>query len=183
MKFFRTHIIRLTGILTLLAGITVYFFQPVDRPGQHEAFTEWLQSHLKAQSDDVVSDKISELTFSDESFDAVLMKASLLVKSHLQDFELPVDKQEADQNEVFQLLLSEWNAFQDFAKGMGKSVTIKNSKPHSVLPTGALAFSGKLAPHHPDHHQKTDDRAFNEPSSLQDYHLLPFKSGTAIGAP
>lgn len=183
MKFFRTHIIRFTGTLTLLAGIALYFLQPVDKQGQHENFAIWLQSHLKAQSNSDVSNKISKLTFSDEKFDAVLKKASILVQSHLQDFELPVNKHDADEQEVFQLLLTEWNAFQDFAKGMGKAAIIKNAKPYSVLPTDALAFSGKFSSQLQNPALRVDDNPFYESFPLQDYHTSPFKSGTAIGAP
>src|SRR5690554_5101464 len=136
MKFFRTYLIRIAGTFCLLSSISFYFLNPVDTTeGQHGEFALWLQSHLKTQTNSEVVEKISEFSFSDEQFDIILLKASQLVQDHIQDFQLPHKRDTADENEMLRLLISEWNAFQDFSKGMGKAVVIKQYKPNSILPS------------------------------------------------
>lgn len=183
MKFFRTYLIRFAGTIFLLSGFAFYFLNPVDNNRQHDEFANWLQSHLKTQNNSEVADKISEFSLSDEQFEVILLKASKLVQNHLQDFELPHKKDAADEDEMMQLLLTEWNAFQDFSRGMGKAVVITNAKPNSILPTGTLAFSGKLSIHQPDL-RLAEESGFEYIELVpSDFKISPLKSGTAIGAP
>lgn len=183
MKFFRTYLIRFAGTICLLSGMTSYFLNPADKNGQHDEFAIWLQSHLKTQNNSDVAEKISAFSFSDEQFEVILLKASKLVQSHLQDFELPHKKDAADENEMMQLLLTEWNAFQDFSKGMGKAAIIKNAKPNSILPTGTLAFSGKFSIHQPFFDLPVSSGFEYVESLPQNFKISPLIGGTAIGAP
>jgi len=183
MKFFRTHIARTVNVCLLLAGMVLYFMKPVSEQADHDAFTSWLQSNLKTGNNASVYDQIKDLQSSTDELESIIRQASALVKAHSDDFELPVDAQSKDENEVFQLLLKEWNAYQS-SSGMGKAVIVKQAKPHSVLPIDALAFAGQDL-----QKQKTfntlvlSGSAATPASEALNFNISPLSGGTAIGAP
>ncbi|MEX0719457.1 MAG: hypothetical protein WD059_02235 [Balneolaceae bacterium] len=182
MTFFRSHITRFTSTCILFAGIVFYFINPAGDKIQHEAFTSWLQSNLKTQDDSAVLDQINELSSLDEELESVIRKASVLVQNNLGNFKLPVTK-DRDENETFRLLLTEWNAFQNSNSGMSKALIIKNSKPHSVLPTDGLGYIGKaVAPQHTII-RLTESKSATEFLATADFHTSPLSGGSAINAP
>ncbi|MEX0857813.1 MAG: hypothetical protein WD016_06680 [Balneolaceae bacterium] len=167
----------------MLASIAAYFINPAGDKVQHEAFASWLQSTLKTQDDSAVLEQINELSALDEELESVIRKASVLVQNHSGVFKLPVNDRPVDENEVYRLLLTEWNAFQHSTSGMGKAVIIKNAKPHSILPNDALTYSGKaIAPQH-SIIRLPESKVLPEPFAAADYHTTPLSGGTAIGAP
>ncbi len=143
MKFFRTHIARSFNVGFLLAGLLFYFMKPASNNPEHDAFAAWLQSNLKSSTNTNVADQIRGLSNADGKLESVIRQASALVKAHADDFELPVDTQTKDENEVFQLLLTEWNNYQNSSTGMGKAVIIKQAQPNSVLPVDGFSFGHK----------------------------------------
>lgn len=183
MKIFRTHIIRFAGTCLLMTGILLYFLNPAEDKSQHETFAYWLQSSLKSQDDSDLLKKIDELSALDAELDAVIKMASALVHQHAKDFDLTSGKNTDSEHETFRLLLTEWNAFQNTTGGMGKAVIIKNTKPSSVLPADALAFSGKYF--HKQHQiaQLPESDFIHELPVLPHYQISPLSGGTAIGAP
>lgn len=183
MEFFRTHITRTVNICLLLAGMVLYFTKPISEQADHDAFTSWLQSNLKTGNNAAVSDQIKDLQKTSDELESIIRQASVLVKAHSDDFELPLDAQSKDENEVFQLLLKEWNSYQS-SSGMGKAVIIKQAKPHSVLPLDGLAFAG-----YAHQQQKFFDTLISKSSAATpatealDFNISPLSGGTAIGAP
>lgn len=184
MKLFRTHITRSLSVGLLLAGMVFYYMKPVSDNADHDAFTSWLQSNLKSNDNTSVVDQLKELSASPDELESVIRKASALVKAHADDFELPVDAQSKDESEVFQVLLEQWNAYQNSSSGMGKAVLIKQAQPHSALPADGLAFYGKSdATHRPFIFSSTEEKFEHQSVASHNFHISPLSGGTAIGAP
>jgi hypothetical protein len=184
MKFFRKHIIQTYSAALLLAGIFVYFLKPAGVHETHDAFALWLQSNLKNNSNTGIVDQIRGFSSSQEGFETVVRQASALVKAHAEDFELPVKNDSQDENEVYQLLIQEWNSYQSSSSGMAKAVFIKQAQPYSLIPTDGYSPNGKIASTRTISEQTSDDSGIylqSEPSFS--YHLSPITSGTAINAP
>ncbi|MTI86752.1 MAG: hypothetical protein FH748_02150 [Balneolaceae bacterium] len=181
MIFFRSHITQLTGAAALLTGILFHFMLPVNEEVRHEAFASWLQSYVKSQENAQVIDQINKLASEDEELNSVIRKASELVKSHSDDFELPVKPQAEE--DVFHLLLSEWNSFQTSSGGMGQAIIIEQSKTQTVLPKNVLASAGNSFSRQ-GHTVHLISLAIDfEGSGYGNYHTSPLSGGTSINAP
>lgn len=184
MKFFRSHIIQSLFSGLLLAGIIIYFFKPGGSQADEDAFTSWLQASLKTNNNAEVIDQIRQLSHVDVEIESVIRKASSLVKSHAEDFNLPVSSESDDENEVFHVLLKEWNAYQNSSTGMGNAVFIKQAQPYSVLPADGMSFSSKAVAGQALLVTKTETATvFHTPPVSSSFHVSPLSGGTAIGAP
>lgn len=184
MKFFRKHITQSYGAALLLAGIIIYFLKPAGVHETHDAFALWLQSNLKNNINSGVVDEIRDLSASKDGFESVVRQASVLVKTHAEDFELPVRNDAQDENEVYQLLIQEWNSYQNSSSGMAKAVILKQGQTYSLIPADGFSPKGKLSGTLTISEQKDglfEANLDSEPSFS--YHLVPFTSGTAINAP
>lgn len=166
----------------MLGSVFLYFLIPIHANNEHEVFTNWLQSHLKSQEENTLRAKITELPSPDEEIESLIRKASALVKQHTGDFVLPLPGSE-NEDDVFRVLLFEWNSFQDLARGMGKSAIIENVKPNTCLPTNGLVFSGKISSGLKSPLSSAEEYREKEIRGSHSYYLTPFQSGTAIGAP
>lgn len=181
MTFFRSHITRITGALALLIGMALHFASPESDKVRHEAFASWLQSHVKSQDNTGVINQINDLAAENVELDQVIRKASELVRSHSDDFELPV--QTSAEDDVFHLLLSEWNNFRTSSGGMGNAVMIEQGKAPTVLPKDVLASAGKLSPKQISFHYSTEESADLLAAELFTYTLSPLSGGISINAP
>ena len=184
MKFFRSHIARLTGFFMLMMGMALHHTLPSDNESGQNGFTSWLGSHLKTQ-DDSVLDKIDELASGDHKLDDVIRKASEIVFTHSDDFELPVsDDNDATEEDLYKLLLTEWNSFRNSGNGMGKAVLIEHLKPQTIIPTDGHLLGYAITKTTPAFDVYDEFVHYNlELSPSESYILSPLKSGTAIGAP
>ncbi|MEX0844137.1 MAG: hypothetical protein WD022_02605 [Balneolaceae bacterium] len=184
MKFFRTHITQSINVGFLLAGLVFYFMKPVSESTTHDAFAAWLQSNLKSESNAFVAQQIKSLHHQDDKLESIIRQASALVKAHADDFELPFNSESQNENEVFQVLLKEWNAFQNATSGMGKAVLIKQANPHSILPVDGMNFSGKSVTQiHTPMLNDSDQNIDPISAPFFNYYLSPLSGGIAIGAP
>lgn len=185
MNLFRSHIARISSFLLLMMGMVLHFAKPIEDKAGQDAFTFWLESHLKTQNDKILN-QIEALSNDTEELEFVIRKASELVLNHSEDFELPVSENsnESSEEDLYHILLTEWNNYQNSSSGMGKAVFIQNIKPQTILPTDAQFFSSaltkKLSHYDVDH---VTDLNSHELASSATYILSPLKSGTAIGAP
>lgn len=183
---FRSHIARITGFLMLMIGMVLHYAKPADNKNDYTAFTSWLESHLKTQDHNVL-DELEALSSDNGELETVIRKASELVHTHSDDFKLPVsesDEEGTSEEDVYQLLLTQWNNYQNSGSGMGKAVFIQNIKPQTILPTDGHQFSSVLTKRtlHYDV-DKVSDFDDHELTSGNASILSPHKSGTAIGAP
>lgn len=169
----------------LTIGMVLHYAKPLDSKTDHSAFTSWLGSHLKTQDHDVL-DELESLSEEDGELESIIRKASELVFSHSEDFKLPVSEGEDDSSEdqVYHLLLTQWNNYQNSGSGMGKAIFTQNIKPQTILPTDGHHLSSVLTKQalHYDV-DEVSDLGDHELTSGNAYILSPLKSGTAIGAP
>lgn len=184
MQFFRSHIARLYGFLLLLLGVALSNIAPTQQKHNHSAFTSWLEGHLRAD-DEAIQHELESIARHESELEVVIRKASEVVKSHTNDFKLPVSENSADTDEqVYQLLLSQWKDYQNAGSGMGKAVRVEPLKTHILIPVDGvnLASIPSKKPHSPKlpaAFSELEENGTLAPSYL----LAPFESGTAIGAP
>lgn len=184
MKFFRIHTTQSFNIGLLLVGLIFYFMKPVSSHSEHDAFAVWLQSNLKSNTNGNVADQIRGLSTANAELESVIREASALVKANADDFELPLDKQAQDENEVYQVLLKEWKDYQNTSTGMGKAVIIKQAQPHSVLPVDGLTFGEKSLLQQSDISPSVLSTAFEHVALPSfNYYISPLSGGMAINAP
>jgi hypothetical protein len=186
MNIFRLHITRTLSVAALLAGMVFYFLKPVNNEAKQGAFTNWLQSHLKTNLDnDKVKEQIRELSYTDEEeLESVIRRASVLVKNHSDDFEIPINSESENEQEVFKILLKSWNNYQQSSSGMGKAVIIKQAQPYSVLPVDGLAFHANSPSAQQQFlYSKSGVNIEQQPVLFHNFHISPLSGGTAIGAP
>ncbi len=184
MKLFRLHITRIYGLFLVLIGIGLSIANISEQKAHHSAFTAWLGSHLK-NDDSEAHKKLDNLSNDQSELEDVIRKASEVVASHADDFKLPVsDDEETSEELVFQLLLAQWNQFQNSEAGMSKAVIIDTVKTQTILPNdGKVSTSDgislkKTTPKTESVHGKNSE--FSPNSS---YLFSPLESGIAIGAP
>lgn len=94
----------------------------------HSEFTSWLDAKVKSESTSTVRELITRLTDDSGKLESVIEKASKIVSENTDDFELPL----GETDDVLEVLISEWNAYQSSATGMGKAVMVENVKSNAV---------------------------------------------------
>ena len=183
MKIVRSHIARLYGFLLLFIGIALHTLSPGQEKENHSAFTSWLSSQLKSEDADV-QEKLEALAATEEALDTVIRKASELVKTHSDDFKLPISEGESSEEQVYNVLLSQWNAFQHAGNGMAKAVLIEQGKAQVILPTDGKYFKTNFTHNEQKFNSSIEAQELrSDEISAQSHTLSPFKSGIAIGAP
>ena len=184
MEIFRLHITRIYGLILILAGIGLSSINISKQKVNHEAFTSWLETHLKNDESEAQK-KLDHLSKHPSDAEEIIRKASEVVVSHSDDFKFPVHEDEKSNRElVFHLLLTQWTQIQHTEAGMSKAVFLEIAKPYSMLPNDGKfnnldALSAKKPI--PNLFKSHYSNSLVSPSSS---HLLsPLKSVTAIGAP
>ena len=185
MKLFRLHITRIYGFFLLLIAIGLNIANITEQKAHHEAFTSWLGSQLK-NDDSEARLKIDNLSTDQSELEVVIRKASEVVTSYADDFKLPVGTEDEIPNseQVFHLLLTQWNQFRNTEAGMSKAVLVESAKAQTILPN-----DGKIVISSTTNQRKTELKnpstyLVNAENSLNlSFFLSPLESGTAIGAP
>ncbi len=180
VKFFRTHIITTPGVLTLMLGFILHFAQPVQKSDRQNAFTSWLDGHLKSDDSNDVREQLRELGGEEEALEELIRKASEVVALHTEHFELPFSSSDKDQ--VFDLLITEWNAYQNSSTGMSKAVMPETSKSSAVQLDGKT-LSKATAASAPDCSASGLPVLNSWDAMIPPNTLLPLQSGIAINAP
>lgn len=184
MKLFRSHTARFSGFLMLMLGMALHYAAPAKEKTNQNAFTTWLGSHLKTQ-DDTVLGKIDALGNEDSELETLIRKASKLVHTNSDDFELPVsDETESSEEALYFVILTEWNNYNDSSSGMGTAVLVKHLKPQTVLPSDSHFLAYGIHKNSSGFNLDLPFELYSQNSAISKSHILsPLKSGTAIGAP
>lgn len=184
MNFFRTQITRFTCSFLLLAGMAFYFVKPAIKKVRYEAFSSWLGSHLISHDKSQILAQVNALSSFDGEMESVIRKASELVTNHTQDFEFPItNKNTESTDDVFRLLLTEWNYFQLSSSGMGKAVHAENMKPQTVISSDKHIFIKGTTSAWYKGEILAEARLSDVVSPDAYLTLSPLKSGISIGAP
>lgn len=183
MNLFRSHILRVYGFLLLLVGIAFNLADTSEQKVNHAAFTSWLGTHLKNDNSEA-HQKLSDLSKNQSGLEETIRKASELVSTHADDFEFPVGTEDESPEQVFHLLLKQWNHFQNSEAGMGKAVLVESVKPTTILPNDGKIVASSLSKTQISGSKTSSEFISNPETTLSSSYLLsPLKSGTAIGAP
>lgn len=186
MKIFRSHILRSYSFFVLMIGIALHLVGDSEQQAHHEAFTSWLGSHLK-NSDSEAHQALENLSKDHSELDEVIRKASELVSNHADEFSLPLES-ESDENDgsddMYHLLLEQWNHFQNSEAGMGKAIFVESAKSNTILPNdGKFASIAGISNRIPTAEQYPDIKTRDAQDYNSSFQLRPMASGTAIGAP
>lgn len=184
METFRLHITRIYGLILILAGIGLSTINISKQKVNHEAFTSWLETHLKNDKSETQK-KLDHLSKHQSGTEEIIHKASEVIVSHPDDFKFPVEEEEKSNQElVFHLLLTQWIQIQHTEAGMNKVVLLETVKPHTILPhDGKFKNLDALSVKKPMSNSYKPQRSNSLVTPNTSHLLSPLKSGTAIGAP
>lgn len=182
----RLHITRLLLIATVWVGMALYLLRPVQSDAASNSFASWLNTVVKKGEvdSDNVRQQLYKLKKADDSLDTLIQKASEIVSRNNEDFNLPLDGKSSNSDEVYDLLIWEWNFYQT-GNGMGKAsvpTTIK-SNFHSTLDKFAHSFSITYRKRVEQFNLLADRLDSIGSLSQMMYHIIPLSGGVAIGAP
>lgn len=128
MKIFRTHITKAYSLAIILLGFALHFAEPIQEGKTHSEFTSWLDAKVKTEENADIRKLITNLADDAEELESVIRKASEIVSQNSDEFELPVS---GDAN-VFDVIIDEWNSYQNSSAGMGKAVVVESVKSNAV---------------------------------------------------
>lgn len=181
MNRLRLHIIRLVIILFVGVGFGFSILQPAQATDTSTAFADWLRTKAKSGDHIKLEKELNNLRKSERHLDKVIEEASQIIRQNNKAFEFSFLKSAAS-NQVYQLLLIEWNYFQT-----GNAMVAVSTPQFSKL-----LFSGKE--HVPLQHVNSFVAGLTAFSQLaigpllNDYtgyteSLTPMANSIAIGAP
>ena len=184
MKFFRLHIARLYGFLLLLMGVALSHVQPIQHKQNQSAFTSWLEGHLRSADEDI-QQQLDSIAEKESKLEDVIRRASEVVKTNSDDFDLPVSEEDdKSPDQVYQLLLTQWNDYRDAGSAMGKAVQVEPVKTHVLVPVDGINLASIPSKKFFIPKATTTFSELEETGTLAPSFILsPFESGTAIGAP
>ncbi len=128
VKNFRTNITKSYSFVLILLGFVMHFAAPVQESKAHSEFTSWLDAKVKSEENASVRLLIEDLADDEAELNEVIQKASDIVSENSDDFKFPFSEGE----DVYRVIIDEWNAYQNSAAGMGKAVITENVKSNAV---------------------------------------------------
>lgn len=152
-----------------MIGITLHLAGDSEQQAHHAAFTSWLGSHLK-NVDSEAHLALEKLSKDNAALDEVIRKASELVASHSDDFTLPLDAASDEQGEsedMYHLLLEQWNHFQNSEAGMGKAIFVEAAKSTTILPNDENSRRWQASQRSPLVHRFILTKTHREPRNFQ----------------
>tara|TARA_R110002124_G_scaffold285065_2_gene463145 strand:- start:9900 stop:10445 length:546 start_codon:yes stop_codon:yes gene_type:complete len=181
VKIFRTHITKTYSLAVILLGFVLHFAEPIQESKTHSEFTSWLDAKVKTEDNSEIRKLISELADDAEELESVIRKASEIVSQNSEDFELPFGEEENP--DVLDVIIDEWNAYQNSSAGMGKAVVVENIKSNafSQKEAASLKKASKSVSESCMNNLVTVEAGWNT-FSAQSF-SKPFISGVAINAP
>lgn len=181
MKIFRTHITKLYSLTVILLGFVLHFTGPIQDSKTHSEFTTWLDAKVKSEDNAEIRKLISDLADDVDELDSVIRKASELVSANSDVFELPFG--ESESSDVLEVIIDEWNAYQNSSAGMGKAVIVETVKSNAVQQNDApsLNKASKNVSASCMNNLVIIEAGWNTFS--QNTSSTPFLSGVAINAP
>lgn len=165
------------------SGIMLYLYQPVQTETSSRAFADWLETTVKKGDVETLQKQIYQLKKTGGSLNTLIQEASRIVSRHNDEFNLPLDERNSDSDQIYNLLISEWNSYQA-GNGMGKASVPKTviSNLHPKVDKFAHSLSGKI--------ERTanligfPDLLGAVAATLSVFYAIePLSGGIAIGAP
>lgn len=127
MSFFRRNIIRIAVVILLQIGMLVYILPASSRGRTYKPFAIWLRHYLNGNASGSARSKIMELSRQTGEAPQLIAKASQIISSNARDFTIPLRKTQLSEQDIYHLLLVEWNLYHQ-SSGMSNGVVIDHSK-------------------------------------------------------
>jgi len=183
VKTLRSHTAKIILALFIWAGIGMYLVHPVQAKNSTKLFTSWLETVVKKEHGVDIRQQIYRLKESDGSLSALIEKASEMVSRNNDEFNLPLAGQSSDANDVYQMLLVEWNSYQT-GNGMGKASGPETVKTNLHPPVDKFAYTAHWKSETTGSSITAAPAGGAMPDGTATSHLLePLSGGMAIGAP
>ncbi|MDI6400995.1 hypothetical protein QLX67_03240 [Balneolaceae bacterium ANBcel3] len=131
MSFFRIHIIKITLIALSLTGLCILVWPWQNQSHRGESVSNWLFELRTDTENPEVYDKISSLRSENGDIPRLLRKASDIIRDHTEDFAIPVDPDDATNDEIYNTLLIKWSIQN---RSAATSDTIMISERQSSVP-------------------------------------------------
>lgn len=165
--------------MLILLGLFAHFAEPIQENRAHTEFASWLNAKVKSDNDSSVRRLIDELSYDTAELNEVIRKASDIVSENSDDFELPM----SDENSVLEVIIDQWNAYQNATAGMGKAVITESTKSNALPQKEGFSQKkiSKVISESCLNNLVTVESGWN---TFTAQNLpVPFKSGVAINAP
>ena len=176
MQWFRTHITQSLLTLALLWGICFQLSSAANQDLREAVMQQWLQWQLNSYGEDLKAE-LADLGYDDEQILNVIRDASV------PDEDQKKEDSESGEQEVFRVLIGQWNAWNGQNQGMGKTIIPDQHKPTAVQNSDAI-FAGLRSSEPAASARPCINTEIQKNQTLPASHILsPHKSGTAIGAP
>ncbi|MEX0772792.1 MAG: hypothetical protein WD038_06465 [Balneolales bacterium] len=179
MIIFRNHSLRLFSVALLLFGLAPALMPAQASYGSTEDVSVWLHSFAGEHSPEQAWEKISHLNDLQDAPDLLLRKASKMINANADLFSLPVNNSEPTDEEVFNLLVQEWNRYQQTGS-MGTAIL--SERHYHALPLESVKFIDAAFDDFPF---AGDDLQAYGPGTVafNTHRLHPLLSGVSINAP
>lgn len=182
MNQLRSHTARLTVIVLLCAGFSLYMARSAQANQSSQAFTLWFSTMTKSAGTADLQQELNHLSKSGGHWDKLIKKASQIISRNNEDFNFPFAESTASQ-QVYQLLLIEWNQFQT-GNEMAGIPAQPNVKLLSPLNFDTLGTSGITAAKPVKSHLLAETQNLNVVQQTNYSNaVIPMSSGIAICAP
>ncbi|MEX0778673.1 MAG: hypothetical protein WD491_08545 [Balneolales bacterium] len=178
MNFFGNYHLRAVIIALLLFGMAPALM-PAKATSSAESVSVWLHGFAGESNLEQVMKKISHLDDLQDEPDLLLKKASEVISANAELFSLPGNNPEPTNEEVFKVLVQEWNRQQQTGS-MGTAIVSERHSP--ALPFENIKYSDAF----PASFLSADIESFSltfETTVFETYRLHPLLSGTSINAP
>lgn len=184
MKKRFSHIIRISIVSFLMAGILAHLIIPFTSHAQKTAFSQWLNQNVVAsgeESENELRDAIRRLTEQTADFRVLVQEASQLVASHKEDFRLNSAVPATTNDQVTSWLVGQWNVFQHQQTGTDAILPDGSMPLHKWLNTNPFSKTFRAAAQiYTDSVRKADSHFFYSVASNL---IIPLASGISINAP
>ncbi len=139
MKSFRIHITQVYTIAILLLSISLHLVEPIQQKEMHNAFTSWLDAKVISEQNSDVKRLIGDLSSDTSELEEVIRKASEIISENPDDFEFPLS--DDSHSDIFDVLIKEWEDYQNSNAGMGKAVLLEPAKTGAIQQSEAKNLS------------------------------------------
>jgi hypothetical protein len=180
-----SHIVRLSVISVLLAGMLAHLIVPLSSQAQKAAFAQWLNQNVVATGDETenkLRDAIRKLPEQTSDFWVLVEQASQLVASHKDEFHLQANRPITESDQVTSWLVGQWNVFQHQQNGSDAilpetPVPVQKWMTSNSFPKSVAASAERILSH-----PVTVSQFISLPSAIRSM-LSPLVSGISINAP
>lgn len=183
MKQLRSYIARLLVALLVFSGFSLYVVQPAQAGHTSNAFARWLSMMAKTSDASDLQKELQDLRGSSAQLADLLEQASRIVTQNTEEFNFPFVKEDGSQ-ELYQLLLIEWNQFQTgnaMAGVPAQQMVVKPLLSLHMDKGGSLGSAAIIQDRVPSVFERVCSKPVLQPAAKNT--VEPMSDGIAIGAP